>query len=582
MATKKKNDFNHVWNLCFDMKVLHAHPFPLKKYVSLILSFTSSLKISVMEQKETIKTRQFISSVTYTIFALVLLRLLLLLNNDSLIINIRGFDEPKEIQIIHIEKRLNAITKTYTKEKYDLNTLQFQMQSLCNQDTLNDPCLKVLPWKLRHKRSVNTTSVDQSIVKLLVRPLGYPSFVQIISLNTLGETQTTGGDYWDVKLCGDKNTTLNIEMIDHDDGSYTGFFYLPEDLMISSSKFELKYLLEYSQCNGLRDMPENWFKTGTIQGKFQRDGSIGDHDDFLHQLQTTKLLFHVPRDQNEFNSLVQNFEISQKSQKPFNKYCGFWHDGSFREFHQKDVANTEPRLNVHAPPFQTLKIFGDSMGRHFHESIVANHSLCKNLFKKCDLSYTWVYKMYNRTKDFHDGVHIYDDKDFNQTHYLEDIRRDLYSKNMRHDKSVYLVNFGVHTIMTLPLNKLRELLQAFFDLISNMKKRLEPREIPLIIWKSTTYPILENFKPSTTTQLRFLTKQRVRYWNSYSLQMMKRRHIPILDVTTMATSYPWGPYDIMHYNNLVFRQAEDDLETFIIEKLSSKDMLKSKWMSFVH
>ena len=203
----------------------------------------------------TMKTRQFISSVTYTIFLLVLLRLLLILNNDSLIVNITGFGEPNEIQVIHIEKRLNAITKTYTKERYDLNTLQSQMQNLCNQNVLNDPCLKALPWELREKRSANTTSADQSIVKVFVRPFGYPSIVQIISLNTLGETQTTGGDYWDVKLYGDKNTTVSIEMIDHDNGSYTGHFYLPEDLVLSNSKFELKYVLEYSQCNGLRDMP---------------------------------------------------------------------------------------------------------------------------------------------------------------------------------------------------------------------------------------------------------------------------------------------------------------------------------------
>ena len=352
-------------------------------------------------------------------------------------------------------------------------------------------------------------------------------------------------------------------------------------------------------------------------------------------------MFHVPRDQNEFNPLGQNIGYSQNTQpqtQPFNKYCGFWHDSLFREFYRKDISSWSP-LSINEPPFQTLKIFGDSMGRHFYESLVANHSLCKSLFKKCDLSYTWVYKMYNRTQGFHDGVHIYDGKDFNQTHYLEDIRRDLYSKDMQHDKSVYLINFGVHTIMTLPLYKLRELLQAFFDVISDMKKRLGPSEITLIIWKSTTYPILENFKPSPSTQLRFLTKQvcaqveivqsyfkvshtlifsfgtgflnqffvtfkidnvlfcffyrksypflfcrfqRVRYWNSYSHQMMKRRQIPILDVTTMAMSYPWGPYDIMHYNNLVFKQAEDDLQTFVIERLSKKETLRSKWVSFVH
>lgn len=42
--------------------------------------------------------------------------------------------------------------------------------------------------------------------------------------------------------------------------------------------------------------------------------------------------------------------------------------------------------------------------------------------------------------------------------------------------------------------------------------------------------------------------------------------IPILDVTTMATTYPRGPFDIVHYENHVFKMAEDDLQNFIVIK----------------
>ena len=343
---------------------------------------------------------------------------------------------------------------------------------------------------------------------------------------------------------------------------------------------------------------------GTIQGKFQRDGIIGDCDDFLHQTGQS-VSFEIPsRGSNRILSLVRNhfhYDTPYKGQ-PFNLKCGgFWHAGKFHGYDDKQNTETqlsepsnlllrhriEGSLNVNEhsmlniqrddkhysslmetrnfkfskassqilkthgqdirkssvdhlptnsnnndivvdPPaeemsplyassesqLQTLKIYGDSMGRRLYESLVANHTLCRNLFKQCSLSYTWVYKMFNETVDRYQGVHNYDNQEFNESRFLSDLKTDLTTPDMLCGRSVYVVNFGVHTIMTLPLSTMRELLRKFIDMVTGLRLKYGTMKSPLVIWKTTTDPYLENFKPKPTTQLRFLTKH-VRFMLCY-------------------------------------------------------------------
>ena len=149
--------------------------------------------------------------------------------------------------------------------------------------------------------------------------------------------------------------------------------------------------------------------------------------------------------------------------QPFNVKCGgFWHTGQFYGYaqeHQKKLANamrkndnrlstsTSERNSERAPlkifsrpnsrlmpgygnvkvnrmkinqikrrntsktvssipttiipiPFDTLKIYGDSMGRRFYESLMANHSLCKVLLFDICL-YVW------KCPSFSNDIRIY-------------------------------------------------------------------------------------------------------------------------------------------------------------------------------
>lgn len=221
------------------------------------------------------------------------------------------------------------------------------------------------------------------------------------------------------------------------------------------------------------------------------------------------IVFQLSRGSNVPKGLVGESHRRQ----PFNRFCGFWKGGRFREIEEIEKAkipNSESTdtvlLQEKERPFETLKIYGDSMARRFYASISQNHTLCKRLFKRCILSNIWVYKMYNLSRDRYEGVHRYDDQGFNQSKYLLGIREDLESKDMLTGSSVYVFNFGVHSVMTLQMERLVQLLHEVMKMITKIKEE-NGGQFPFLIWKSTTAPCLENFKPEPSTQLRFLTKQ---------------------------------------------------------------------------
>lgn len=219
--------------------------------------------------------------------------------------------------------------------------------------------------------------------------------------------------------------------------------------------------------------------------------------------------------------------------RPFNRFCGYWLNGTFRSYIEEQFPTVKNRnkfiskiddenedgsasktsnignisnKNITDRRFYTLKIYGDSMGRRFHESLSKNHSICTGLFQRCSLSYTWVYKFHDEKIDKYTGVHQYDSKDFNQTKYLLDIKEDLVVENMLNPKSAYVLNIGIHAVMTLPLETLMALFEAVVDLIKTLKMEYGEDNFPRVVWKTTTPPSLENFLPEPTTQLRFLTK----------------------------------------------------------------------------
>ena len=171
------------------------------------------------------------------------------------------------IQVLRIQHS-NRTTKSSARvEVVSYKELNNQFHAICSYrrwQEIREPCVRNLSWEDRPKDKRLRSSVLFSVVEVLARPLGFPSVVRIETKDLSGKWKTQGGDFWDVKLYGDDDLVMNVEMTDHANGSYTGYFYVPEDLYDGDDNVELllKCVLESSQCNGMRDPPDFWFQKG--------------------------------------------------------------------------------------------------------------------------------------------------------------------------------------------------------------------------------------------------------------------------------------------------------------------------------
>ena len=89
----------------------------------------------------------------------------------------------------------------------------------------------------------------------MVRPSGYPSEIHIQTFDEKNERKRYGGDSWKVILRGE--IILNINMIDANDGSYIGYFLVP-----NPGKYKIDIILFRSMCSGVTDPPSDWFRKG--------------------------------------------------------------------------------------------------------------------------------------------------------------------------------------------------------------------------------------------------------------------------------------------------------------------------------
>ena len=151
-----------------------------------------------------------------------------------------------------------------------------------------------------------------------------------------------------------------------------------------------------------------------------------------------------------------------------------------------------------------LWIYGDSQARRLIRSL-GYHPLCRKVFSKCDHTYTWTYKHFSPNS--HDDRLLYTGADFNESKLLNDIKQDILREELRTPKSVFLVNFGIHIIMSVQLEKGYELFQNFLKMLHELRDEYGLENLPLIIWKSTTLPVIENALSWKVTHTRFLTKQ---------------------------------------------------------------------------
>ncbi|KXJ24786.1 hypothetical protein AC249_AIPGENE20988 [Exaiptasia diaphana] len=141
--------------------------------------------------------------------------------------------------------------------------------------------------------------------------------------------------------------------------------------------------------------------------------------------------------------------------------------------------------------------------------------------------------------------------------------------------SLFIMNFGLHYVESINFTSYRSLIDGIIQVVQERywdpsSNSMRPVYEGQSIWKTTTAINKQRATNINLGHRRFLTYQRVLLYNAYATWAMCRAGIPVLDVYPMSDSYPWGtgthasripaPNDVVHYNNLAFKDAEDLLE----------------------
>jgi len=315
--------------------------------------------------------------------------------------------------------------------------------------------------------------------------------------------------------------------------------------------------------------------TRSVQGKTQKAGTLQFINEFLNQTflhtsftvkETTFLNFLINKGESICNLLqndaampVANRKVKTLNQcQPINENKGYWYQSKFKSY---SLLNQTKRTIEIKNKLDTLIVYGDSLGVRFFGSI--QNTLCRSLFTQCRNVYLWVYIKGKYNTD-HEEVNLFDNKDFNQDYFINDIK-DSFQK-LPTNRSVMLINFGLHYVMSFELKKCKELFLIFIKLVTTLKLE-KGNNFPLIIWKTTTPPQLEqlHYFSIISRKMVFITKQRVEAWNTFTKQEACKAGIPVLDVYDMALSYPPGSDDLVHYKNDAFSSAENALSDFILK-----------------
>lgn len=124
-----------------------------------------------------------------------------------------------------------------------------------------------------------------------------------------------------------------------------------------------------------------------------------------------------------------------------------------------------------------LWIYGDSLGDRFYQSI-RNTSLCENVFRYCERTYNWVYNLRNNSKSL---IPPGKGKNFNITRLLNELEVVLANPEMD-ENSVLLLNYGLHFVMTIPLDTFKTMIDSLIRMLNNSRTQFKGT----IIWKTTT------------------------------------------------------------------------------------------------
>ncbi|XP_020618883.1 uncharacterized protein LOC110056713 [Orbicella faveolata] len=453
-------------------------------------------------------------------------------------------------------------------------------------DSLLRPCFYNVSWNGESPNRQLQTDAAKSLISFFdIRPAGQFSRFSIQTKTRDGKLKLIGGDSWRVLLRGP--ATVSPTAFDHGNGTYEFLF-----LVMDPGVYKLDITLDYSLCDGYRDPPKNWFIVGNSHGKVQKDGTLGvnraKEDYLLQPFHNGKLLMiSVPLPSDGGTHLINR--LSRRSDSANVSFgldlscgmkCNFMWDGLGRWLgknwkpYLRGISN-DPQLKTLSSPgpkLQTLWIFGDSQAERLYLSI-KNGTLCKEIFKTCNLTKMWTYAWPSVTPV------AWDDKDFNPQQVVDLVRRVLEKPEMN-ENSAMVLNLGLHYIESTSLANYRQLLNGVIDLLNERNAETgDSKHKARIIWKTTTSM---NKEKDTGSRLksdwqRFLNLPRVGLYNALATSLMCGAGLEVLDVYPFTRSYPGGTggpdvahykeHDTVHFKYLAMKPLDLFLEDYFLGKV---------------
>lgn len=434
---------------------------------------------------------------------------------------------------------------------------------LAEWQSLLAPCENSTKWHTApSKQLAGRTRINKTVaVSTDLKSVGEWCGITVQTYTEDGKLKTIGGDSLRAIIRGNGTQFAIVE--DCMDGKYNIAF-----LPLIASNFTLELILEHSTCDGLRDPPTGWFERGDIHGHFQEQGAL-DVDGPPASQSTEVLRFEIKESlatsaRAKRNRLEKPADICHQVRQGLHasSQCkviwssfGYWRSAENKHVWKNCEAAFLKGRN-YSTSYNKLWILGDSISYRWWNS-ASRVRLCNRLFKSCNHTFTYTYEF--RKYDY-DKINI--GEGFNLRRFLQPIESVFHDPQMKNN-SVFVINFGLHLIISLTFSEFQHVVDNFLGLIKHFENLKGKKGLPMIIWKTTTFAAAENGMFQGKSHVRFLTDHRIRLFNAYANSKFCSAGIPIFDVYPLTASHPQGPTDGLHYDNNVFKSAEEALEIFL-------------------
>ncbi|XP_028403765.1 uncharacterized protein LOC114526376 [Dendronephthya gigantea] len=433
------------------------------------------------------------------------------------------------------------------------------------------PCAKHTKWGINSagwkNRKLKTCAANSFISKWDIRPAGEFSRFFIQSKTSNNHTKNIGGDSWRVHIKG--RSSVSATVFDHNNGVYEVLF-----LLMEAGFYQIEITLDYTLCDGFKDPPAYWYKKGCTQGKRQPKGILKGDYPFLAEIfghgksismvvpeskHSKKLLVAMAKIRRNIfrsNASTRNAKKGGKKKRCCSVNCpslifdglGRWIHDKWKPYIEENDLKREPHNHE-----GILWVYGDSVSRRFAESLMVNGSrsvICRKIFKRCKLTYTWVYNVQNELRVTKNG------KDYNHKKVMREINKVLDDKELD-EHSVILLNWGIHFVHAVNFANFQKLIDDFITTVEHKRRKGQFKS--KIIWRTTTAIFRERLGFPHRDSYRFLTFSRIILFNAYATSAMCKAGIDVIDVYPMTDSFPPGTVskrDPFHYRRHPLRSVE--------------------------